>query len=86
MPEISFAADTLAWAYYHKGAYGLAIDTLEEALKKSPRSAIYHYHLGMAYAKAGKPEPARQHLEKALQLDPKLPKAQEIRVTLAQLK
>ena len=34
-------ADTLAWAYYKKGAYQAAIDLLEEANKKLLKTAIF---------------------------------------------
>ena len=39
--SVSFA-DTLAWAYYQKGTYGLAIDLLEDAVKRVPRNPTYH--------------------------------------------
>ena len=85
LPESINAADTLAWAYYAKGSYRLAIDLLEDAVKKNPRNATYEYHLGMAYQGAKDAAQAKEHLEKALEIDPKYPKAEEIRKTLAQL-
>src|SRR3989475_5100669 len=33
MPDSSNAADTLGWAYFQKGAYNIAIDLFQEALK-----------------------------------------------------
>ena len=83
MPDSTSSADTLAWAYYKKGSYGLAIDLLEEAVKKAPQNATYHYHLGMSYQGAGKAQLAKQHLEKALEINPHLPQAEEIRTVLA---
>ena len=49
LPDQPAVADTLAWAYYKKGAYQAAIDLLEEAIKKAPQDADIQYHLGLAY-------------------------------------
>jgi tetratricopeptide (TPR) repeat protein len=84
MPDSPVTADTLAWAYYNKGTYGLAIELLEGAVKQSPQDATMHYHLGMCYQKAGKTAKAKQHLDRALLLDPKLPEAAEIKKTLTE--
>jgi tetratricopeptide (TPR) repeat protein len=86
MPDLPHSADTLGWAYYNKALYGLAVDLLEEAVRKAPQNATYHYHLGMAYQKKNEPGRARMHLEKTLQLDPKYAKAGEIRELLRSLK
>jgi hypothetical protein len=40
LPESPKTADTLAWAYYHKGTYGLAID-LSTAEKRNDRFVEY---------------------------------------------
>ncbi len=85
MPDNPSAADTLAWAYYKKGAYSLAVDLLQEALKKAPNRGLYHYHLGLAYQGAGDPVRARTHLEKALQLEPQFAHAEETRKALKEL-
>jgi Tfp pilus assembly protein PilF len=63
----------------------------QEAIKlsaknKEPENATYHYHLGLAYAKAEQPVLARQHLERVLKLDPKYSDADDVRKQLAQLK
>ena len=85
MPDSTNSADTLAWAYYQKGAYGLAIDLLEEAVEKAPQNPTYHYHLGLAYLKTNKRVQAKEHLERALQINPKYPHADEIRNALSEL-
>src|SRR6202030_3912908 len=36
LPDNPSVADTLAWVYYKKGTYTLAIHLLEEAIKKAP--------------------------------------------------
>lgn len=85
MPDEPTAADTLAWAYYKKGAYNLAIDLLGEALRAAPNNPTYHYHIGLAYQGARDPVRARAHLEKALQLEPQFAHAEEIRKALKEL-
>jgi len=85
MPDTPNSADTLAWAYYQKGAYALAIDLLEEAVKKAPQNPTYHYHLGLAYLKTNKRSQAKEHLERALQINPKYPQADEIRKAVSEV-
>jgi len=85
MPDSPYTADTLAWAYYQKGSYRLAIDLLEEAIKTQPNNPTYQYHLGMAYQGASDRAQAKAHLERALQIDPKYPHADDIRKALSSL-
>lgn len=85
MPEEPTAADTLAWAYYKKGAYNLAIDLLTEALRASPNNPTYHYHIGMAYQGTHQRDQARDHLQKVLQLNPQDAHADEIQKALKTL-
>jgi tetratricopeptide (TPR) repeat protein len=85
MPDSPDAADTLAWAYYQKGVYGLAADLLEEAIKKAPDDALFHYHLGMVYGKHNNPIQARAHLERSLKISPNSSQASEIHKALAQI-
>lgn len=75
MPNSPNAADTLGWAYYHKGIYQSAISQFQEALRLNeknggPDDAVLHYHLGLAYEKANQNALARQQLEKAVKLSP----------------
>ena len=75
MPNSPNAADTLGWAFYHKGIYKSAISQFQEALRLNERAgapddAVLHYHLGLAYQKANQLSLARQQLEKALKLKP----------------
>ena len=85
MPDSPNSADTLAWAYYHKGVYQLATDLLEQALKTQPNNATYHYHLGLAYQKMSDPARAKTHLEKSLQLPPNSPDAGDVRKALNEI-
>jgi Flp pilus assembly protein TadD len=85
MPDAPNSADTLAWAYYQKGTYRSAIDLLEEAAKKAPNNPTYQYHLGLAYGKINDRARAKEHLERALQIDPNFAKAADVRKALAEL-
>ena len=85
MPDAADVADTLGWAYYQKGTYNLAEDLLTEALRKSPQNPTYNYHVGMVYQKLNLSTQARQHLEKALQINPKFAHADDARRALDQL-
>jgi tetratricopeptide (TPR) repeat protein len=90
-PELSNIADTLGWAFYQKGIYPSAISMFQEAIKlgaksKEPENATYHYHLGLAYARAAQPTLAKQHLERALKINPNYSGAEEVKKELAQLR
>jgi Flp pilus assembly protein TadD len=85
MPNSVYSADTLAWAYYHTGDYFLAVDLLRQATTDAPENATYQYHLGLAYEKINDKRHAREHLERALQIDPKNARNQEIRTALEEL-
>jgi tetratricopeptide (TPR) repeat protein len=85
MPDSPNSADTLGWAYYQKGNYGLAIPMFEEAAGKVPNDPVYQHHLGLAYQKASDPGRAREHLERTLKIDPKYPEADNVRKALAEL-
>jgi len=91
LPQSSNVADTLGWAFYQKGVYQSAISMFQEAIKlseknKEPDNATYHYHLGLAYAKAERPALAKQHLERVLKIDPKYSDADDVRKQLSQLR
>ncbi|MGC9158364.1 MAG: tetratricopeptide repeat protein [Terracidiphilus sp.] len=85
MPNSPNSADTLAWAYYYKGAYGFARDLLEDAVKTDPRDASMQYHLGMVYSKLGDKKNAAIHLKEALALAPGSPAAKQAQAALAGL-
>jgi len=51
--------------------------TLKKAVKVDPNFIRAHLMLGEAYYLYGKPEKARRHLEKVIELDPRSPEAQD---------
>ena len=90
-PEQPTFADTLGWALYQKGVYDSAINMFKEAIRldekyKQPDNATYHYHLGLAYARASQPVLAKQHLERVLKINPNYSDAADVKKELAQLK
>jgi tetratricopeptide (TPR) repeat protein len=82
MPNSSSAADTLAWAYYHKGTYAFARDLLEDATKAEPNNPTIHYHLGMVYSKLQDKANAAIQLKRAASLSPDSPAAKDARAAL----
>lgn len=60
--------DTLGWVYYTRNQPLDAIPALAAAADADPTNAMYHFHLGAAYAKADQPAFARRELDRALSL------------------
>ena len=86
LPDNANSADTLGWAYYHKGVYNSAIGLFKEAIKKEPENATYNYHLGLAYARNGQASQARQQLDRVLKIKPDYSEADKLRQALAENK
>ncbi|HUN60339.1 MAG TPA: tetratricopeptide repeat protein, partial [Candidatus Sulfotelmatobacter sp.] len=84
LPKLPNSADTLGWAYYHKGDYAVAAPLFEDAVKAMPNSQTYHYHLGLTYQKLQDPTRARIELEKAISIDPKSDLAQRARQAISE--
>ena len=85
LPESPVTADALGWAYCQKGAYSLAVNLLEEAVRKAPDEPNYRYHLGMTYMKVADRAHATEHLQRALKLSPTFAHADEIKGSLSKL-
>ncbi len=64
-PDNIAIADTLGWAYYHKGIYSQALWLLSDIEKKAPGNSYIKYHLGMTYYHMDDFDKARQYLGKA---------------------
>jgi len=69
LPEVPSISDTLAWVMYKKGNYSGAIPLFNECVKKTPDSALFHYHLGLALESSGQKELGKAQLRAALQLN-----------------
>jgi len=85
LPNLPNAADTLGWAYYNNGGYSVAAPLLEDAVKATPNSQAYRYHLGLTYQKLNDPAKAKAELEKVIGLNPTSPIADQARHALSQL-
>jgi tetratricopeptide (TPR) repeat protein len=85
LPDSHQVDDTLGWVYYKKGLNTLAIGSFQSSIQKDPKNPVYHYHLGLAYAKVGYTEKAREALKLALSLNPKFEGAAEAQKALAAL-
>ncbi len=85
LPASPVAADVLGWAYYKLGSVENALEQLKDCAQKAPGNAQYQYHLGMAYAAAGKPQLAERSLQSALRTEPGFPDAANARKMLAKI-
>lgn len=61
--------DSLGWGHFKQGRLDQAILWLERAVQLSPASATNNWHLGDAYAAAGRTLEARFQWQRALELD-----------------
>lgn len=58
--------DTLGWAYAKSGDNVKAVEMLKSVVEKSPKVAVFRYHLGFALYHAGDKAAAKSHLEIAV--------------------
>jgi len=66
--KIPYFRDTYAWASLNAGAsVEESVVILEDIVKESEKTAVFNYHLGMAYLKQGDKSRASQHLLKAVE-------------------
>ncbi|MFN7983338.1 MAG: tetratricopeptide repeat protein, partial [Vicinamibacterales bacterium] len=79
LPEVS---DTLGWIYYKKEMPPQAIAALKDSVDRSPRSSLFHYHLGLAYLQGGDREKAKASFEQAVRLGADSPIAADARKQL----
>jgi tetratricopeptide (TPR) repeat protein len=77
--------DTLGWVYYKKGMATLAVAAFQQSVTKDPLNPGYHYHLGLAYVKAGDKTKAKEALQKAIAIKADFPGAADARTVLAGL-
>jgi Flp pilus assembly protein TadD len=85
LPDRAEVNDTLGWIYYKRGLGTLAVAPLLESVQRDPNNPVYHYHLGLVYAKNGDNAHARQSLQQALALKADFDGAQDAKRVLASL-
>jgi tetratricopeptide (TPR) repeat protein len=68
-PDDPRAQDLRGWAYYLAGRHAESHQALTQALTLDPELVSAHYHLGSLYAGSGQSALARQHLQRAADLD-----------------
>ncbi len=66
-----YAADTLAWCYFKNGRVDDAKRTIAQALQQNTPEALFLFHKGLIYAKAGDAQTARLALYQALSTNPR---------------
>lgn len=86
LPDTAEVNDTIGYIYYKKNLPALAIPPLRASTEKDPNNAIYHYHLGLAYARAGENAQAVQSLNRALSIAPNFDGAQDARTVVNSIK
>lgn len=79
LPDEPAVNDLLGQVYTKKGLTSLALGPLREAIAADPRNALYRYHLGEAYERAGNRVQARTEYAAALAIDSNFPGADRIR-------
>ena len=85
LPDLPNSADTLGWAYYHNGAFSLAVPLFEDAVKRAPGNLAYRYHLGLTYQKLNETVLARAQFDKIIEVDPKSQFAERARQALSNI-
>ncbi|HEU0008917.1 MAG TPA: tetratricopeptide repeat protein, partial [Verrucomicrobiae bacterium] len=68
MPESPEAQDTLGAVYLKQNLPALAVGPFEVSARKDPENPLYHYHLGLAFARMGDKVKARAALGRAVGL------------------
>ena len=85
-PKVGDFQDTLGWVHFKRGESAEAIKVLEKVSRAEGRqSAGIHYHLGSAYAAAGRTRDAVTAFKTALKLDPNFAEAGDAKAQLAKL-
>ena len=86
MPERAEAYHTLGWVYLKQDLPSLAIGPLRRSIELNADNAVYHYHLGLAHARANQNDLALVALERALSLSASFSGAADARGMVARLK
>jgi tetratricopeptide (TPR) repeat protein len=84
-PKNGAVADTYGWILYQKGEYQKAKEILELAQRYLPSNSSVAYHLGKTYLALDEKESARIALQKAIDITPDFPEADEVKSLLEEL-
>jgi putative PEP-CTERM system TPR-repeat lipoprotein len=84
-PNNAAVLDTLGWLQVKVGELSAGLANLREALVRSSRSPVIHYHLGVALHEYGQYEQAEKHLQTALSLSPDFTGRRDAEIRLALL-
>ncbi|MDH4223550.1 MAG: tetratricopeptide repeat protein [candidate division Zixibacteria bacterium] len=76
-PDFAEAHSALAHIHELRGEYQQAIKELQKALNLNPNNPVYHYNLGLVFARTDNLPLAREELQKALTLSPEFEPARE---------
>jgi tetratricopeptide (TPR) repeat protein len=79
-------ADTLGWVYHLLGDNDQAMALLSAAARGADRDPTILLHAARAFQAAGRPEPARAYLDRALLVQPALESSSEVQALKAALK
>ncbi len=85
LPDEPHVADTLGWITTGRILASQAVPLLESSVQKNPNDPVGHYHLGMAYVRAGDIDKGKQALEKSLSFKSEFDGIADARKTLAQI-
>lgn len=85
-PDNPDIADTLGWILYKRGDYERALELILEAAVARPGSGEILYHLGLAHYRQREFQESGEAFNKAIELDPDSPLAEEANAILLEIK
>jgi tetratricopeptide (TPR) repeat protein len=85
-PERPEFADTYGWLLFRTGRAKEAAPILQGAADRLSTNAVVQYHAGMALSRVSRAIDAREHLARALRIDPKFEGADAARAELEKLR
>ncbi len=84
-PQVDEISDTLGWIYLKKNLSDSAIQIFKGLVDKSPKQALFRYHLAMAYSQKGDKPSAVKELQQALKSTPTSDEKGKIEALLTRL-
>lgn len=82
-PNAAYILDSMGWVYFQKGELGKARKYLERANRLSLPDGEILMHLGQLYEQLGEVDDAKRYYDRAVEADPRLKQARELRDALA---